>query len=323
MTLRIAFVGTAHWHAPIYAGILKTLGVEVVGSSDLDAEAGAATAAKLGLAFDADAGAMLDRTKPDFVFVTPRHDRVLAELAPVLARKLPLLIEKPLGVNGVQAREAARAIEAAGIWATAALPLRHNTIWHHVAALRAAGPLGTVTHAHFRLINGPPQRYRDWGVGWMLEPELSGGGALRNLGIHGADAAIRLGGAMPEVLSGATSRRSHGEKVDEFTAGLLRTPDGPIVTVEAGYSYASAGGDLEWRIAATGAYLIESATELTIRHADGRLETHATPKMPIQQPMVEAAFADFAGGRAPACPIGECAEAVMLCDRIYEAAEAS
>ena len=320
MPPRVAFLGVAHWHAPIYAGILKTLGIPVVGASDLDAEAGAAAAAGLGLHYDPDAAAMLAATRADFVFVTPRHDRVMATLAPALERRLPMLIEKPMGLDGVQARSAARAIEAAGAWATAALPLRHNLIWRHLARLRGAGTLGTVMHAHFRIINGPPRRYPDWGVGWMLEPGKSGGGALRNLGIHGADALRCLAGPDLEIGAAAVSHQAYGLEVEEFATALLQAPDGPACSIEAGYSYASGGGDLEWRIAATGAYLLETATQLTIRHADGELETHATPKIPIQQPMVEAAFADFAAGRPPACPVGDCAEAVALCDRIYIAA---
>ncbi len=320
MPPRVAFLGVAHWHAPIYAGILKTLGVPVVGASDLDAADGAAAAAKLGIPFDTDAGAMLATTGADFVFVTPRHDRVMATLAPALDRRLPLLIEKPMGLDGIQARAAARAIEGAGVWATAALPLRHNMIWSHVARLREAGRFGTLMHAHFRIINGPPRRYPDWGVGWMLEPDKSGGGALRNLGIHGADAFLGLAGPDVEVRAAAIGHHAYALPVEEFATALLQSPSGPACTIEAGYSYASGGGDLEWRVASTGAYFLETATELTIRHADGQLETHATPKIPIQQPMVETAFADFAAGRTPACPVSECAEAVALCDQIYERA---
>jgi hypothetical protein len=73
MTLTIAFVGVAHWHAPIYRDCLQPLDARIVGSSDLDAVAGKAAAGRLGLPFEADAAAMLARTRPDFVFVTPRH----------------------------------------------------------------------------------------------------------------------------------------------------------------------------------------------------------------------------------------------------------
>jgi predicted dehydrogenase len=323
MAPRIGFLGVAHWHAPIYAGILKTLGVSVVGSTDLDGDAGAAQAARLALPFTADAAAMLDMldaAKPDFLIVMPRHDRVADTLAPALARRLPMLIEKPMGVNGTEAQATARLIETARVWATAAMTVRHNAIWTHVERMRAAGTLGTVMHAHFRIVNGPPRRYPDWGVGWMLEPDMSGGGALRNLGIHGADAFLRLAGGDVEVRAAALTHHAYRLPVEEFATALLAAPEGPVGTIEAGYSYAAGGGDFEWRIATTGAYFHETATLLTVRHADGRLETEATPKIPVQQPMVEAALADFTAGRPPACPVRECAEAVALCDRIYAAA---
>ena len=144
MAPRIAFVGVAHWHAPIYAGILKTLGIPVVGASDPNRDAGQAQAARLGLPFEADAAKMLDAARPDFTIVMPRHDRALETLKPVLDRKLPMLVEKPLGLNGKQARASAKAIEASGVWATAAMTVRHNLIWQHLAAMRQAGTLGTV-----------------------------------------------------------------------------------------------------------------------------------------------------------------------------------
>ena len=320
MVPRIAFLGVAHWHAPIYAGILKSLGLSVVGSSDLDREGGTAAAGKLEIPFEADATAMLTKARPDFLVVMPRHDRVMATLAPALDRRLPMLVEKPLGLNGNEARAAARAIKATEVWATAALPVRHNAIWRHVERMRVAGTLGTVMHAHFRIVNGPPQRYPDWGVGWMLEPDKSGGGALRNLGIHGADAFRCLAGRDVTVRAASLSHRAYSLPVEEFATALLEAPAGPVCTIEAGYSYAAGGGDFEWRIATTGAYFLETAAQLAVRYADGRMETEATPKVPVQQPMVEAALADFAAGRDPACPVGECAEAVALCDRIYEAA---
>ncbi len=320
MAPRIAFVGVAHWHAPIYAGILKTLGIPVVGSSDPDREAGAAQAAKLGLGFEADAATMLDAAKPDFTIVMPRHDRALETCKPVLDRRLPMLVEKPLGLNGIQARATAKAIEASGSWATAAMTVRHNAIWQHLAAMKQASTLGTVMHAHFRIVNGPPRRYPDWGVGWMLEPSTSGGGALRNLGIHAADAFLKLADGKVDVRAASLTRHAYHLPVEEFATALLTSPSGIACTVEAGYSYAASGGDFEWRIAATGAYFLETAAQLTIRHADGRLQVEEIPKIPVQQPMVEAALADWSAGRRPACPVTECADAVELCDRIYAAA---
>ncbi|MBM3480897.1 MAG: Gfo/Idh/MocA family oxidoreductase [Alphaproteobacteria bacterium] len=322
MKPRIAFVGVAHWHAPIYRDCLSRLGVDVVGASDLDAQAGREAAGRLGLPFSPDAADMLARCRPDFVFVTPRHDRALEEIAPVLDRRLPFLVEKPMGIDGRVAAEVARRAAAAGAWAAPALPNRLLEIWDRVDRLSAEGRLGTVMHASFRLINGPPGRYRTLHrVPWMLDPAIGGGGALRNLGMHGADAILRLArGAEPLLHAARTTAHGHGERVDEYASALMTLPGGAVMQMEAGYSWAPpTGGDFEWRIAATGAYLQQGKGRLVVRMADGAVEELETVQ-PSYQPMVERVLADFAAGRPPFATLAECAAATALCDRVYEAA---
>ena len=322
MKPRIAFVGVAHWHAPIYRDCLSRLDAEVVGASDLDATAGREAAENLAIPFSADAADMLARCRPDFVFVTPRHDRALEEIAPVLDRRLPFLVEKPMGVDGRVAAEVARRAEEAGAWAAPALPNRLLEIWDRVARLSGEGRLGTVMHASFRLINGPPGRYRDLHrVPWMLDPAIGGGGALRNLGMHGADAILHLaGGATPRIDAACTTTHGYRERVDEYATATMVLPGGTAVQMEAGYSWAApTGGDFEWRIAATGAYLQQVKGRLVVRMADGAVEELETVQ-PSYQPMVERVLADFAAGRPPFAKLAECAAATALCDRVYEAA---
>jgi hypothetical protein len=68
-------------------------------------------------------------------------------------------------------------------------PHRHNrfvavALVNRIAGvIEALGDCGRVAHVYGRIINGHPRRYRDWGVPWMLDPQQSGGGALRNLGV--------------------------------------------------------------------------------------------------------------------------------------------
>lgn len=322
MTLTVAFVGVAHWHAPIYLDCLRQLGVRVVGASDLDAEAGRAACQRLTLDFTPDAADMLARARPDFVFITPRHDRALEELAPVLDRRLPFLIEKPMGVDGAVAAEVARRTAGAGLWAVPALPNRLLEIWDRLARLEAAGRLGTLMHASFRLINGPPGRYRTMHhVPWMLDPAIGGGGALRNLGMHGADAILRLArDKAPVVAAARTTRHGFGEGVDEYATAVMTLGDGAVLQMEAGYSWApSSGGDFEWRIAATGAYLQQTKGRLVVREAGGAVETLETDQ-PSYLPMVARILADFAAQRPPFATLAECAAATTLCDRIYAAA---
>lgn len=319
--MRAVIVGVAHWHAQMYADALAALGSPVLGTSDLDAGAGRAAAEALKLPFETDAATMLDRLKPEVAFVLPRHDRALAEARPVLHRRIPFLIEKPMGRTGAEARAVADAAKAAGIFAASALANRQLAIWQRFDDLKQSGRLGTVIHAHFRTVNGPPGRYRDWGVGWMLDPAVSGGGALRNLGFHAVDAALTLSAGRPVAVRGAsTTRHAYGLPVEEFATAVIAVDGGPVVTVEAGYSYAAGGGDMEWRIAATGAYLRETRGRLEVRVADGTLEAVDVP-LPGYHRLTEDILKRLKDGRPPAADVEDCARAAELIDRIYDAAE--
>ncbi|MBM3549242.1 MAG: Gfo/Idh/MocA family oxidoreductase [Alphaproteobacteria bacterium] len=318
--MRTVIVGVGHWHAQMYADALAKLGASVLGTSDLDAEAGRAAAEKVRLPFETDSAALLDRVKPDLVFVLPRHDRAMDELRPVLDRRLPFLIEKPMGRTGVEARAVAEAAKKTKVFAASALANRSLAIWKRVEALQRAGQFGTLMHAHFRTVNGPPGRYRDWAVGWMLEPSISGGGAMRNLGFHGADAAVVLsGGKVPTVRGASVTHHAYKLPVEEFATAVVAAESGAVISLEAGYSYAAGGGDMEWRIAATGAYLRETRGRLEVRLADGTLEATDVP-LPGYHSLTEDVLTRLKQGKPPAADVEDCARAGELIDRIYQSA---
>lgn len=321
MPIAVAIAGITHWHAERYVRMLRARGVRLVGASDADDPAGSRAAARHGLGFFPTTTELLARTRPDFVVLLPRHDLAVPEVETVSGARLPMLVEKPLGRHAADARRSAAAIEAAGVFASVCFPNRHLEIWDAYRTIEAAGMLGTVIHAHFRTINGPPARYVDYGVPWMLDPARSGGGALRNLGIHGADAASTVAaGRALTLVGGRTTAIGYRGPVEDFAAAIFATGDGLLVTLEAGYSYAhmQEGGDYEWRIAATGAYLHE---------ANGRLVVHrrgAAPEArPVRTPsvayevMVNAALDAFERGHPPPSPVSDCVRAVELQDAIY------
>ena len=105
----------------------------------------------------------------------------------------------------------------------------------------------------------------------MLDPALSGGGCMRNLGIHRVDAFLRFTqGETVEVLSAAITYRVHGKAIGEMGAALLRSESGVIGTIEAGYSYASMkpGGDFEGRLSSANCYISDRNDTLQVATLD-------------------------------------------------------
>ena len=169
------------------------------------------------------------------------------------------------------------------------LPNRFGPAVIDIARLRGEGRAGQVAHAHFRIVNGPPERYAHDGVGWVVDPSIGGGGALRNLGIHGVDAALMLASGraassnLPRSATASTGRRSRIMRLL-----ILEDEAGAVFTVEAGYTFASMrpGGDFEWRIVSANATLIDRGDKASA-HARrrcnyrpaGRAAGHALPAL--------------------------------------------
>ena len=189
--------------------------------------------------------------------------------------------------------------------------------------LEEEGRVGARSHYHFRVINGPPERYQLDGVGWMLDPAIAGGGCLRNVGIHAVDGFLRFTqGESVEVLSAAISYRVHGAAIEEFCAALLRSESGVIGTIEAGYSYASMkpGGDFEGRLSAANCYIIDRDEALTVATpgrwgGGGRCRFRFKARVMIS--LGRDTLARLRDGRPPIACLQDCYRAMRLIDDIY------
>src|SRR5579871_5775911 len=98
--MRVAFIGVSHWHLPLYlepAGALDD--VEIVGVSDPAAAVAETVAARVGCAGFVDHRALLDRVRPEFVFVLGRHCDMAAAARDLIERAIPFAVEKPAGVS--------------------------------------------------------------------------------------------------------------------------------------------------------------------------------------------------------------------------------
>jgi predicted dehydrogenase len=321
---RLALAGVGHWHAGMHLEAARAAGAEVVAAWDPDPAVAAGFAAKHEVAHQPTVAALI-AMKPDLTVVMGRPDHVPDLALACIEAGLPIVLEKPAAVSTAAFEPLAKA--ARGLFVAVPLPNRCGPIWAEIEALKAAGRLGPVSHAQFRIVNGPPERYRLDGVPWVLDPAIGGGGALRNLGIHGIDAALALaGGAGLAIVSAAVDRRLYGEAVEEYAIVTLRAPDGMIATVEAGYTYASMapGGDFEWRVSARNAYLLDRGDACSVATLDDGQVRDLAPIPPADR--YKAFMADtldrLVRGAAPSVGIGDYLQAMRLIDRAYAEATA-
>jgi predicted dehydrogenase len=86
----------------------------------------------------------------------------------------------------------------------------------------------------------------------MLDPQIAGGGCLRNLGNHGLDCFVYLTGEGEEIeVTGAQlSWSTRQQPVEDYASVLLKSGKGVLGTIEVGNGFPSMdGGDGELKVA--------------------------------------------------------------------------
>ena len=179
--MRIAMIEVGHWHAQMHlASFQMAEDAEIAGVSDSQPGVAEAFAAKSGGQPFQDFQEMLAVVRPEFVMALGRHAEMPAIATVLLEANIPFAIEKPIGTS---AADLAPLVDLANRQKTfVAVPFtnRYSAMWTQLDALEQAGRVGLRSHFHFRVINGPPRRYELDGVGWMLDPAISGGGSVRS-----------------------------------------------------------------------------------------------------------------------------------------------
>jgi predicted dehydrogenase len=275
---RVAFVGVGHWHAPRYLESLKQLGERLVAVWDPDSAVAERVAAMFDARTQRELGELLLAARPDVIIGMGVHAQMPALLATMVQVPAALILEKPLGIHARDIEPLVARVEKEHRFAAVAFANRYTTIWRKWAELAQAGRLGKPCYAHFRVVNGSPQRYVRDGVGWVLDARQSGGGSLINLGTHTLDAFRRFAGEQVSVVSAQLGYRAHDRSVEDFSLAVLKSASGVLGSVESGYCYAGmSGGDQEWRLVTSNAYLIQDATTCKVKTLDDdKLETMPT-----------------------------------------------
>lgn len=181
--LNVAMLSKWHVHAAGYARELMAMDdVRVTCIWDEDAERGAEWARELGVAFEPDLDALLRRPDVDAVAVdcpTAMHLEVM--IAAARAGK-HIFTEKVLALTVRECDEIARAIEESGVKFCISFPQRCWGRNKYIKQLIDEGTLGKVTVLRVR--NAHDGSLRDWLPDYWYDRDMTGGGAMMDLGAH-------------------------------------------------------------------------------------------------------------------------------------------
>lgn len=316
---RVALAGAGHWHTGMHVRGFAAASAQVTAVCEPhDPAAAERWAREFGCTVHPTVDDLLAAGGFDVVWAMPRHAEAAALAGRLMEAGIPFAIEKPSGLNSAELEPLLPLAERAGAFGAVAFINRYGPFWEELQALRSAGHLSTVVHGHFRVINGAPVRYVQEGVPWMLRPDVSGGGALRNLGSHGADAICQLAGDDPEVLAAATSSSLYRGAVEDYAAALIGGAGGGVFGLEAGYTHGHLdASDQEFRVAGPGAYLVERRSDVVVSTSSGDRVRRGLSIAERYVRFVVDTLDRLRTGRPPIATLSDCWRAMRLIDHIY------
>jgi len=246
---RIAVVSAAHIHT---AGFLDQIakgtdGRTLHGLWDDRPDRGRRFADKYGAPFVEDLERLAGDPKVDGFLVCAENTRHRPLLETLIPRGKPIFCEKPLCTTADDAEAVARLLEKFPIPLFCGYGMPFSREFRAVARELAAGSLGRVTHA--RLVVAHHAAYGRWfdsaDLAWFCQPDLSGGGALMDLGTHAVHALCSLFGPAVSVWAEIGNRSGNYPDVDDFGIAHIRFGDGVLGTVEANWIQTGGVGGLE------------------------------------------------------------------------------
>ena len=223
--VRIAVIG-AGLIGRTHIGVLRSGNPDYTLAAVADpSPAAAAEGQSLGYQVYAGIEEMLDRVKPDGAIVAvPNQMHVKVGLA-CIARKIPIIVEKPVADFVAEALGLVEAGEKTNVPILVGHHRRHNPIMRKAAEIIASGGIGRVVAANGLWLSHKPKDYFD--VAWRRE---AGGGPVLINAIHDIDCLRMLCGDV-ERVSATASNETRKFKVEDTAAAVLHFKSGALGTL--------------------------------------------------------------------------------------------
>jgi myo-inositol 2-dehydrogenase/D-chiro-inositol 1-dehydrogenase len=257
-SVRVGVLSFAHYHANFWSEIFARRGV-LAGIWDANTERGRDAAQRFGTQFDAELDALLARcTAVAICSETAVHGALIERAA---ARRLGILCEKPLGTNLDDCERIAAVVGGSGVVFMQSFPKRFDPVSHRLRACVTSGELGRLTlvrirHGHFY---GLQPDFRDR---WYVDRAQSGGGALLDEGVHGADLLAWLFG-LPDSVTAIVSDAALGLAVEDLGIALFQFASGLVAELTSSFTFAAADTSIE--LYGTQGTLLVSGVDLASR----------------------------------------------------------
>ena len=272
---RAAVIGCGDVSVVHLRAIANLDGADLVGVCDTDQARVAAAAERYGVPAFTGHRELLDAVRPDVVHVCTPHDQHAAVAIDCLDAGVAVLVEKPVAHTVAEAdRLIAAARRQPGVKIGVCLQNRYNTAARTARDLLDSGELGRVRGGSATLLwHREPAYYQ--ARPWRGRKDVSGGGVLINQAIHTLDLMEWLLGDVVRVRGHAGRYALDGIDVEDTASVLLDHTGGARSVVFATVANV-VDSPVTIEIVTERAVLLIRG-DLTVSHADGRIETVTEP----------------------------------------------
>lgn len=228
--VRVAMLSFAHSHANAYAAILDRLpDAEIVVVADDDEARGRGVAERFGVEFTADWRAAASRDDVDAVVICSENARHAEMTIAAAEAGKHVLCEKPLATTLADAEAMIAACARAGVKLQTAFPVRFSAPAVAFGEAIRAGQVGTPLAVIARNPGTCP-------MGWFVDPELAGGGAVMDHTVHVIDVLRHIFDAEVTEVYAEIDTRIYDIPVDDTGLVMFRMSNGLRGSLDTSWS---------------------------------------------------------------------------------------
>ncbi len=262
-----------------------------------------------------DADRLMNDPEVDAIYIaTPPSSHRDYTLRAAAAGK-PVYVEKPMSLGPEQSTEMIEACRSAGVPLFVAYYRRAMPKYLRVVDLIQNGTIGNVRCVELAMFQSLRERDRDPAQrAWRVDPAVSGGGLLLDVGSHALDLLdLLLGPIEPSSVVGRATNLGDAYDAEDTVTGIWRHASGPHGRVvygtglwcfcadrdEDSVTVIGDTGRLRFSVLDVAAPIIVEASSGTGGTA-GRTVVEVPPPEHVQQPLIQTAVNELRG--AGVCP---------------------